>query len=68
MKAATQVREEPNVHVMLIMRIRDNVRLLNKCRRKMSMSAIDPDNYRIYVAAYKQLQQEINSLCHEAGL
>lgn len=68
MKSEVSVQEASNTHVRLIMNIREKVRLLNKCRRKLEMSRIDPDNYRIYIAAYKQLQMEINKLCYQAGM
>ncbi|RJQ42553.1 MAG: hypothetical protein C4534_10080 [Gaiellales bacterium] len=68
MKTGIQVQEATSEHVITIMQIREKIRLLNKCRRKMEMSVIDPDNYRIYVAAYKQLQKEIYELCREVGL
>lgn len=68
LKTQTLVQDAPSARIITIMQIRDKVRLLNKCRRKMEMSLIDPDNYRIFVAAYKQLQMEVNQLCHEADL
>lgn len=68
MKAGARVVEAPNVHVMSIMQIRDKVRLWHKCRRKMKLSLIDPDNYRIFDAAHRQLEEDINDLCHEVGL
>ncbi|MHB0916025.1 MAG: hypothetical protein ACYC5A_11085 [Thermoleophilia bacterium] len=68
MKTEILVKDAPSAHIMTIMQIREKVRLLNKCRRKMEMSIIDPDNYRIFVAAYKQLQLEVNKLCHDVDL
>lgn len=68
MKAGMKVQETPSEHVMSIMEIREKIRLLNKCRRKMELSLIDPDNFRIYDAAHRQLYWEINELCHDVGL
>lgn len=57
-----------NQRVLTIGVIRDKVRLLHKCRRKMKLSLIDPDNYKIYAAAHERLAMEINDLCREVGL
>ena len=54
--------------VLTINLTREKIRLLHKCQRKIRLSLIDPDNYKIYTAASHQLMREINALCHEVGL
>jgi hypothetical protein len=68
MKAQLQEIGTMDQRILAIGTIMERIRLLHKCRRKMKVSLIDPDNYRIYVAAHQQLSAEIDDLCHDVGL
>ncbi len=68
MNAQMQEQERINQRVLAICEIRDKVKLLNKCQRKMQLAALDPDNVRILMAAYEQLSADINRRCRRVGL
>ncbi len=61
-------QDRTNQHVSAIYEIRDKVKVLNKCQRKMQLSALDPDNMRILMAAYEHLSADISKLCWRIGL
>lgn len=68
MNAQVQEKAQASQRVLDIKEIRDKVRLLNHCQRKMQLAALDPDSLRILMAAYEQLTADINRLCRRTGL
>lgn len=68
MNAQLKEKAAVNQRVMDIAQIREKVRLLNKCQRKMQLAALDPDSLKILTAAFEQLTDEINRLCRQTGL
>jgi hypothetical protein len=68
MNVQLQERDRVNQRMLAIAEIKDKVKLLNKCQRKMQLAALDPDSVRILMAAYEQLSTEINRLCRRVGL
>jgi hypothetical protein len=68
MNVQLQERDRVDQRMLAINEIKEKVKLLNKCQRKMQMSALDPDSVRILMAAYEQLSADINKLCHRVGL
>lgn len=63
-----QERDRVGQRMLAIGEIKQKVKLLNKCQRKMQLSSLDPDSIRILMAAYEQLSADINRLCHRVGL
>jgi len=68
MNAQLQEKAQASQRVTDIQEIREKVRLLNNCQRKMQLAALDEDSLNILMAAYEQLSADINRLCRRIGL
>jgi hypothetical protein len=51
-----------------IREVKEKTVLLEKCRRKMEMASLDPEDEKIYRAASERLSDQINVLCWKIGL
>lgn len=61
--------QEGNVGSMsAIAEIREKIELLQKCRRKMQLAALNADDMEILEAAHEQLTGDINELYWRIGL
>lgn len=66
----TPIQEQYSIdqRVKAINEIKDKVKLLDKCQRKMEFASLDSDSVQLMMAAYEQLSDEINKLCRRVGL
>lgn len=54
--------------ISAIREVKEKTVLLDRCRRKLEMVALDPEEVKILEAARYRLTEEINRLCWRIGL
>jgi len=68
MNALFEEQEAKVGSMAAVTEIREKIELLHKCRRKMQLAALDPDDVVILEAAHEQLTTDINELYWRIGL